>query len=78
MILHSSHKKFNFELISVALITGNTTNVGNISHIMDVVKLLQHNKWNTHELKKNEVCKIEGAAIKFLKYHLLYQFGKSW
>jgi len=42
VILHSFHKKFKFELISVALI--NATDKGNISHIMDVATLLQHNK----------------------------------
>jgi len=48
MNLHSFHKKFNFELISVALI--NATDKGNISHIMDAATLLQHNKCNTYEL----------------------------
>jgi len=76
VILHSFHKKFKFELISVALI--NATDKGNISHIMDVATLLQHNKWNTDGLKKNEVSKTEEAAVKCLKCHLVYQTGKKW
>jgi len=50
MNLRSFHKKFNFELISVALI--NATDKGNISHIMDAATLLQHNKCNTYESVK--------------------------
>jgi hypothetical protein len=50
VILHSFHKKFKFELITVALF--NATDKGNISCIMDVATLLQHNKWSTYELKK--------------------------
>lgn len=61
MILHSFQKKFNFELISVALI--NATDTGNISHTMDVATLLQHNKWNTYGLKKVKLVQLKGQQF---------------
>lgn len=61
VILHSFHKKFKFELISVVLI--NATDKGNISHIMDVATLLQHNKWNTDGLKKMKSVKLKRQQL---------------
>ena len=61
VILHSFHKKFNFELISVALI--NVTDKGNISHMIDAATLLQHNKWNAHGLKKMKSVQLKGQQL---------------
>jgi len=58
---HSFHKKFNFRLISVALI--NATDKGNMSHIMDAAALLQHNKCNTYKMKKMKPVKLKGQQL---------------
>lgn len=61
MNLRSFHKKFNFRVISVALI--NATDKGNISHIKDAATLLQHNRCNTYKLKKMKPVKLKWQQL---------------